>query len=338
MSTSANHGQGQNPWGTPSGSNPLGTTLGDFGQSRAHYQQGYMMSAAQHNIVPQNIQHTDEIPTVPTKAKMNLGLSGRGASNFGVESMFESTTSQRQTFADQDAPPTTSIHDIFNQTPFGASERPEPRRHFALDTPKNASASRQSHSSAAPMSSQIQYVIVFGYPPDKYSATVEYFKSIGDTTEPEPNTEITNCFRIGYREPAEAIRAVRRNGEIISGSWMVGVKWADSMQAELLGASTIRSSGSQSADFHMSQSPQHAMSVDEPSIPSSSVIPVTSVGTPIKLAPSVAAFRKAGSSASPAQHAPHPTPAANGGFTGIVAGQSPTKGMLGQVSDLLFGW
>lgn len=65
------------------------------------------------------------------------------------------------------------------------------------------------------------------------------------------------------------------------------------------------------------------------------------VGTPIKLAPSAAAFRRGGtatpSAASratavvqPLQHlAPAPAP-------GVQA--SPSKGVLGQVSDLIFGW
>lgn len=69
-------------------------------------------------------------------------------------------------------------------------------------------------------------MIVFGYPPDKYSVTVEYFKSLGAATEPEPNTEIVNCFRIGFRDPGEAARVVRRNGEVLGGTWMIGVKWA----------------------------------------------------------------------------------------------------------------
>jgi hypothetical protein len=36
-------------------------------------------------------QNTDEIPVVQTKAKINKGLS-RGASHFGAESMFESSS------------------------------------------------------------------------------------------------------------------------------------------------------------------------------------------------------------------------------------------------------
>ena len=70
------------------------------------------------------------------------------------------------------------------------------------------------------------YIVVFGYPPDKYSVTVEYFRSLGETTEAEQSSEVMNCFRIGYLNPAEAIRAVRKNGDILGGSWMVGAKWA----------------------------------------------------------------------------------------------------------------
>lgn len=84
---------------------------------------------------------------------------------------------------------------------------------------------RQRASSNIP-SAEVHYVIVFGYPADKYSVTAEYFKSIGETTDPDPNTQISNCFRIGYRDFGEAMRAVKRNGEILGGSYMVGAKWA----------------------------------------------------------------------------------------------------------------
>lgn len=73
------------------------------------------------------------------------------------------------------------------------------------------------------------FVIVFGYPPDKYTATVEYFKSLGgesETTEATPHSQITNCFKLGFGNPGDALRAVRKNGEVIGGTWVVGVKWA----------------------------------------------------------------------------------------------------------------
>ena len=62
-----------------------------------------------------------------------------------------------------------------------------------------------------------------------------------------------------------------------------------------------------------------------------------SVGTPLKLAPSTSAFRKPGTgSAAPAV----------GGMVGAFVSQpgqagaqaTPSKGVLGQVTDLIFGW
>lgn len=85
-------------------------------------------------------------------------------------------------------------------------------------TPKQASPAQQN--------SQPIYIVVFGYPPDKYSITVEYFRSLGETTDAEQSSELLNCFRIGYLRPGEAFRAVRKNGEILNGAWMVGAKWA----------------------------------------------------------------------------------------------------------------
>jgi nuclear pore complex protein Nup53 len=80
---------------------------------------------------------------------------------------------------------------------------------------------------AAPLSASNEplYVIVFGYPLDKYSVTVEYFTQLGEATLPEPSNDLINAFRIGYRRPADAMRAVRKSGEVIGGSWMIGVKW-----------------------------------------------------------------------------------------------------------------
>ena len=123
----------------------------------------------------------------------------------------------------------------------------------------------------------------------------------------------------------------------------------DPLQAEaLLGASLVRSTvnspefagpdntevvgPSQSLNFNASSSrmdvdelgPRHA----EPATPT--------VGTPIKLAPSASAFRRPGTGAPVTPAALQPTALAPASASG--AQQSPSKGMLGQVSDLLFGW
>lgn len=97
----------------------------------------------------------------------------------------------------------------------------QPVQNSNFDSSMTQAPQATAHQAAEPL-----YVIVFGYPPDKYSVAVEYFKQLGDTTDPDPNTEISNCFKIGFKNPAEAMWAVRKNGEIVGGSWMVGVKWA----------------------------------------------------------------------------------------------------------------
>ena len=95
------------------------------------------------------------------------------------------------------------------------------------------------------------------------------------------------------------------------------------------------------------------MSIDEPhTILSNSTY--SAVGTPIKLAPSTSAFRKhvGGSASKPT------TPQTQKGWAGNVLpttpslssnllpsgtpstpiGQSPSKSVVGQMSDLIFGW
>lgn len=323
MSSSSTGQSTTSPWGTPATST-LGSSLTDtFGQSRTHYQPGYLMSAQQYNVMPQNTQHTDDIPTVQTKAKMNLALSRGGAPHFGTDSMFESSTGQRQPFADMDAPPTASIQDVFGDSTFGMSAPPQKR--FSLDNSTFPSTSRTPRSETTPSSTPV-YVVVFGYPPDKYSVTVEYFKSLGATADPEPNTEVVNCFRIGYRDAADAMRAIRRNGEVLAGTYMIGVKWADPVLASDLVSSSRQPE--YAASTPPNHHPPHPMAVDSPPLPAS-------VGTPIRLVPSAAAFRKPGlqPGTTPTQKPAAPAPIAG------TPGQSPSaRGVISQVTDLLFGW
>lgn len=330
--------------------------MGDsLNQSRSHYQSGYLMSVAQNDNQSQNNQRYDDAPIVPTKAKMHSILSGAAASDFGMSSMFESTRErQRQTFTDEDAPPTNSVNDIVNEvyTDSAASRR---QQLAMIDSPARASLFRpsQSQAPATPKmtpstSTKPVHVIVFGYPADKYTATVEYFRSLGDSTEPEQNPEIMNCFRIGYLNAADALRAARKNGDILGGCWMVGVKWADPAQAEaLLGPALVRGSlpysspegNNSSQDVPMSTSPSRnrGFSADTSLVVARSTAGTPTVGTPIKLAPSTSAFRKPGSGTKPA-----PKPASSA-MVGALPGtpginQSPSKGVIGQVSDLIFGW
>ncbi|KAI6149006.1 hypothetical protein EDD17DRAFT_1644419 [Pisolithus thermaeus] len=119
---------------------------------------------------PLNTLHTDDTPTVQTKAKMNLALSRSGAPHFGTDSMFEG----EQPFADMDAPLTASIRDVFGDTTLSMSAPPRmsrPSWRFSLDNSTFPSTSRTPRSETTPSSTPV-YVVVFGYPPYKYSVTV----------------------------------------------------------------------------------------------------------------------------------------------------------------------
>ena len=215
------------------------------------------------------------------------------------------------------------------------------------------------HQAAEPL-----YIIVFGYPPDKYSVAVEYFKQLGETTDPDPNTEISNCFKIGFKNPVEAMWAVRKNGEIVGGSWMVGVKWAvrhpsfiflteiksfcftfqDFSQADrVLGQAATRtayplvSDVSSSPDIVPTDSTGPSRSSHQLSLPAarSPHHSTPTVGTPIRLAPSASAFRKPGQTPGTPASTPGPQPTM---FPVVGTPGTPSKSMLGQFSDLVFGW
>lgn len=229
-------------------------------------------------------------------------------------------------------------------------------------TPSKADTSRNAPSPPT-TAHQPLYVIVFGYPSSRYSATAVHFQSLAEsgTTEPEANADVENAFKIGYRQPWEAARAWKKNGEIISGDggrWMVGVKWAvsheqiytkrevsidDHIQDPQLAEQILGSGARPFSSFSPVQTPdvQHT-SADMDVSPdpafqqlqrynASQHEPASSIGTPIRLAPSATAFKKPGSNdgLKTIPNKLQNSAAVNG---------SPAKGVLGQVSDLIFGW
>ncbi|KAJ3484878.1 hypothetical protein NLI96_g5340 [Meripilus lineatus] len=351
---------------TLSGTNTGSLAMGDsLSQSRVNYQPGYLMSVTQNNNTSQGGQRYDEPPIVPTKAKMHSILSGSTASDFGMGSMFESSRErQRQPLADEDAPPTNSVNDIVNEVYNDSGPSRRQMQSVAFDSPSRSlfrPAQSQTPTTPRPSSAQSTskplQVIVFGYPLDKYSVTVEYFRSLGDSTEPDQNTEISNCFKIGYTNPADALRAVRKNGDVIGGSWMVGAKWADPTQAELvLGPSLVRGSLQFGTPETLPSNADVPMSVSPPSsrgfasdnamtgVQRTSGASTPTVGTPIRLAPSSSAFKKPGPGAKPTTKASSSSmPTMIGGLPGQTPtpnalNPSPNKGVLGTVSDMIFGW
>ena len=125
-STNTHHSPNLNSWESTSTGGPLASTFGDsLAQSRSHYQSGYLMvsfvdwtenrllilaqSTSQSNVrilvalnitsinacftqnAPPGNQRVDEVPVVQTKAKMNKILSRDSTTDFGMDSMFQSS-------------------------------------------------------------------------------------------------------------------------------------------------------------------------------------------------------------------------------------------------------
>ncbi|KIY65271.1 hypothetical protein CYLTODRAFT_492466 [Cylindrobasidium torrendii FP15055 ss-10] len=185
---------------------------------------------------------------------------------------------------DEDGPPRESVVDI-----------PGMR---ALPSSSSFSPSKSSFRLPSAPEGEYTYVMVYGYPADAYAQAVSFFKGIAEHPEDDVVVEqpgaLRNAVRIGYRDPADAVRALRRDGTIVGGEWMVGVK----------SAGTGAGAGASAQDGH-------GMQVDAPSI-----------GTPIKLVSQRSVFKTAGP-ATPTPADPVP---------------SPTKGVVGQMTDLIFGW
>lgn len=219
--------------------------------------------------------------------------------------------------------------------------------HFSYQK-SNLEASRFSRRpSHVPASQPAQpvHVMVFGYPPDEYSSMVEYFKSLGDATEPEPDKRVNNCFRIGYQNTADAVRAIGKNGDVIRGTFMIATKWAVSIlfnaypeysltlfcsqepvHAEAALGSSFRQSLSGVTEAHSLGSAADTDETTQPSLVSS----VQSIGTPMQLRPASSAFRKQTALSEPRPFPPVPTP-----LSGTVL---PSDGIVQKVLKYLFNW
>ncbi len=309
--------------------NTLNTSTGG-GVGSKGYQSGYMMGSSLSSGGPQ--ESDEPLPTVSTKAKMNSSKldDRKGGSRWGMDSMFDYAGVRAE---DEDAPPMMSVNDIPSAMTGASSSR--------LGASSLLLSHRTPPAQRTTSSPDPAYIIVFGYPPDKYTPTLDFFLSLSSeysmstnapssagTTQPESLYDVCNAFKLGYVNPADAVRALRKNGDVIrggggAGGWMVGVKWADA-------SANMGSPPQQSAGFGVYRQHQNVhdeadnMDVDAPG----------SVGTPIKLAPSSSIFRPAAQKAMVVGTPVRAQPAA----AATAAGESPSKGVLGQVSDLIFGW
>jgi len=191
-----------------------------------------------------------------------------------------------------------------------------------------------SHSHSQSLSIQRQpevtFVLVFGFPPEQYSSVASTFAS-ADASPPERASDTTNWFKIGYRSTWDAQRALRRNGEVVDGLFMIGVvAVVRSLRPVALLPSTDLAA--QDAEMDVSAPVPRPASGDlaSPGLGRSQTF--TTFGTPIALAPSHSAFRPPSAAPSGGAKPASTSPV----FAAPETGQS--GGWTSKISDAIFGW
>jgi hypothetical protein len=76
-------------------------------------------------------------------------------------------------------------------------------------------------------SSKAPAIQIFGFSPALIESVIHHFSQLGEIVDYSAAPDGGNWVTVTYREAWCAARAVRRNGEIIGGRLMIGVKWVD---------------------------------------------------------------------------------------------------------------
>lgn len=209
--------------------------------------------------------------------------------------------SSHDDYMEEDAPPVDTLDDFDNDAgvPYIASPPPQQtqpapmaagsmspskRRDVALPNgPTSSFGSGQAQNGSASSSSNTYKLIVFGFPPNLQSSVLKDFASIAPLAynsiqdpSPSANAVGSNWFTIAYDNEWAALRALRKNGDIVGDS-MIGVKWADASRAL----------DSLSSDL-VPASQQQQQQQQSSSLPRSST--TSNLGTPATVLPASQAF------------------------------------------------
>ncbi|KAM0752292.1 hypothetical protein T439DRAFT_324364 [Meredithblackwellia eburnea MCA 4105] len=250
---------------------------------------------------------------------------------------------------DDDAPPIDSLGELDGadtsasmsfSPPF---EQSEPLRRPALShTPSST-----TQPIPQPQVVKVYPVYIFGFPSSALSLVLDHFTPLGTITRTIPSPEGGNWVTIDFVEPWAAMRAARKNGEVLGGVLMIGVKVVDEEALRLALAGEESGERTSTPVAGGSSTPAPANQPPRFGTPSGG-----GVGKPITVLGPSSAFKP-----------PAPTPPRRGlfgvGGGGPPSGATPTdphaslfaeknrqalaakeeqKGMLGKVSDLVFGW
>jgi hypothetical protein len=221
------------------------------------------------------------------------------------------------------------------------------------------STSPAAHTSDSVQPSSGGYAVyIFGFPSSALDLVLEYFSQFGEIVSSNPSTEGGNWVIVAYAQPWSASRAARRNGEVLGGALMVGVKAVDEdgLRRALLASEGGAAGNSGEKDAIASTTASRTMAP-----PLTTGTPSSGLGKPVAVLGPNSAFK-----------APAPTPPRRG-FFGVGSGSAPmagaetsgtpsrdphaslfaqksqqavmqqqqqgqSKGVLSKVSDAIFGW
>lgn len=194
-------------------------------------------------------------------------------------------------------------------------------------------------------------VYVFGFPAAATDLVLDFFTQFGEIVSTTPSTEGGNWVTITYAQAWSAARAARKNGEILGGALMIGVKAVDEdgLRRALAGAE----GGQDLVPSAPSATPgprQNGNSGGATSTPSGVGRPVNVLGPQSAFKAAPTPTRKgflglgggggggATAPSTPGGADPHASLFAEKSRQAALAQQPQQKGVLGKVSDMVFGW
>ncbi|GAA6022368.1 hypothetical protein JCM11491_003237 [Sporobolomyces phaffii] len=373
--------------------------FGGEGKKRS-YLPGYL-SGGQPDATPPQAMSSDAWDS-PAARKHSLSTSpaaarfgGGGASLFG--SVRDNTPSKSPKFAsyaapsprnpayrnemDEDAPPTASLNEFepsessdSNFAAFRAQTDYQTHSPFSAAPASSSSLLHTGTSSSTSSSSSTTYAVhVFGFPLSALDLVVDFFSQFGPIVSQTPAPcDGGNWVTLAYAEPWSALRAQRKNGEVLAGgTLMVGVKVVDEDVLKRALAAAESGGGEHAANSSSTNSGAGTPRPAAAAAPTSS----STIGRPVQVFGPASAFKSAAtstptkrgflglgggggtpqqqqqqqqqpgsqSSTSVVQPDPHASLFADKTRHAALQQQqhhdaAASKGYLGKVSDLVFGW
>ncbi|KAF8596765.1 hypothetical protein BDV93DRAFT_610729 [Ceratobasidium sp. AG-I] len=294
------------------------------------YVPGYLLSTTQGKSVA-GFSSYNNPPLLPEP----VSREHAPATPFGTGSLYSrpppKSRDRTAPIVDNDAPPTESLLDgsNFNFSQHQHQHQSQSSRAApSVSVPGSSSNPTGLHAHTGGVA-----LTVSGFYPDRAHGVIAQFVAIGDCAPPEMAPEGGNWFRITYVNSWDAARAVRRDGDVINGDMMIAVRLVDPSQASLFGDALA-------PRMVTSSSPPEPSPKSPNMIPSSSGFPT--FGRSATLVPSTSAFRSTAPASAQARPTAATAPGADWGVRNQQEGAekegAQQQGIIGKVSDMIFGW